>query len=91
MTDHELIDHTARAMGIDLRDNPTWNPLADDAPDDGEFYLVWWRSRYGSEGMAVAQKLEPCWHIVTPWCGSNCYDHIGDITHWMPLPDPPTT
>ena len=56
-----------------------WQPI-DTAPENTDV-LVW--EAYG-EQFVVAQQEDGCW--VAVWSG----EPIGDVTHWMPLPEPPS-
>lgn len=53
-----------------------WQPIKT-APKDGTEVLVY------AGGFFVAY-----WNGRS-WDDGDFYDHIDDVTHWMPLPDPP--
>ncbi len=60
-----------------------WQPI-ETAPRDGTEILT-----YRSVGlMAVATWLDP-WDAGSDWTVTDGAQLIG-VTHWMPLPDPPT-
>jgi Protein of unknown function (DUF551) len=58
-----------------------WQPI-ETAPMDKAILGVWWSN------ISVGRPPEPHVGIVW-WAGAWCpYDR--EITHWMPLPEPPT-
>lgn len=57
----------------------SWKPIAT-APKDGTFILI------GDKDGVTAIA---CWN-GTSWDDGDFHDHIVGITHWMPLPLPPT-
>ncbi len=84
--------------------NSGWRPI-ETAPRDGRLFLCWVSAvRYGEtdEGQQCQQdvsQVDFCnWRTQAyhPDCGwfDPCCGQIGDqqgVTHWMPLPAPPTT
>lgn len=60
-----------------------WQP-SDTAPDDTEVLVYGaWIKGGGVKGVTIA---------VLSWAGGVWFcegDHMGEITHWMPLPEPP--
>ena len=68
------------------REPLAWQP-SDTAPQDGTKCLVYWGEAYGQPLIGVAARLvsyqgEMLWHGHG---GSH-----NEVTHWMPLPTPPT-
>ena len=84
--------------------NSGWRPI-ETAPRDGRLFLCWVSAvRYGEtdEGQQCQQdvsQVDFCNWRTQPYhpdCGwfDPCCGQIGDqqgVTHWMPLPAPPTT
>lgn len=63
-----------------------WQPI-ETSPRDGTWFLAYdlkhqWRDR---ASVAVVRRLHP----ATAPMDKNGYTY-GNLTHWMPLPDPPT-
>ena len=57
-----------------------WTPVKDALPEDGQPCLVYTRQR---ERFALVYQWEDC-----DECEINSFDTF-DVTHWMPLPEPP--
>ena len=58
-----------------------WRPIAT-APKDGTVILSW----DGNVRMCVAWSTrDKCWFVYD----DDNRDDWNDVTHWMPLPDPP--
>lgn len=55
-------------------DNPAWISVEDKLPEEENYYLV-------SDGISVLR-----YWVDRGWVPSGLSD---DITHWMPLPNPP--
>lgn len=61
-----------------------WIKCGDRLPDNTEFVLcIEKRSGYGTYGQPFV-----CWHDGDGWVGKTNYRPT--VTHWMPLPEPPT-
>ncbi|ELF8990147.1 DUF551 domain-containing protein [Salmonella enterica] len=61
-----------------------WIKCSDLLPDNTEFVLcIEKRSGYGTYGQPFV-----CWHDGDGWVGKTNYRPT--VTHWMPLPAPPT-
>ncbi|MDK2633142.1 DUF551 domain-containing protein [Pantoea stewartii subsp. indologenes] len=61
-----------------------WIKCSERMPNDVEFVLcVEKRPDYGTYG-----KPFLCWHDGDGWVGKSNYRPT--VTHWMPLPEPPT-
>lgn len=70
-----------------LDDAPTvgdWVSIKDRLPKDGQDILVYLHN--GEE-----TRIAPCNYDKGAWydCVMNCAVAISNITHWMPLPEPP--
>ena len=74
-----------------------WQPI-ETAPKDGTWVLVFgnvcdesWREI----SVAVAQYTNELnggtteWHWQFAWYDGGYYGIVDDVTHWMPLPEPP--
>jgi hypothetical protein len=59
---------------------PQWIPVTERLPDDGQSVIVFW-SKYREVGEAVFGK-DDGWFSTDR---GGCYE----VTHWMPLPEPP--
>jgi len=55
-----------------------WQPI-ETAPKDGRYLLLLADSQFHRIGF---------WN-GSSWDDGDFYDHMADITHWMPLPEPP--
>jgi hypothetical protein len=62
---------------------PTWAGGWGDSPSDGNFT--------GECKIAIASTYSGCGYWRIPSAGPGDYDEYIQPTHWMPLPDPPTT
>ena len=61
-----------------------WIKCSERLPDNTEFVLcIEKRSGYGTYGQPFV-----CWHDGDGWVGKTNYRPT--VTHWMPLPEPPT-
>ena len=63
-----------------------WQP-SDTAPQDGTKCLVYWGRAYGQPLIGVAARLVP-YQGEMLWHGHG--GSHNEVTHWMPLPPPPT-
>lgn len=62
----------------------TWIPVAERLPREGEFVLVYgdlYPNKHDGGVIAVSKRMD--WNY---WQG---FGRERDITHWMPLPEPP--
>ena len=64
-----------------------WQPI-ESAPKDGTIILATWVSSL----KFYSSKLSNCvlvswWEDGNQWVDGEMFDY--DVTHWMPLPDPP--
>lgn len=70
-----------------LKNQPTigeWISVKDRLPEEGKFVLVTgnlYPNKHVGGTMAVSRRID-----VTYWSG---FGRTGNITHWMPLPEPP--
>ena len=53
---------------------PAWIPVTERLPTEQETVLTW-----GEQGIILLN-----WRHDNKWCGC-----LGDVTNWMPLPEPP--
>lgn len=60
-----------------------WQPI-DTAPKDGTQFLAW-------DGVCVENIKWWSGMWVTSWCNDADYANHGAPTHWMPLPEPPSS
>jgi len=61
-----------------------WIKCSEKIPNDTEFVLcIEKRAAYGTYGQPFV-----CWHDGDGWVGKTNYRPT--VTHWMPLPEPPT-
>ena len=71
-----------------IADIPTygqWIRVEDEKPDTGQYVLV-----YHKDGvMQCAQYLISGYDDRGLWVLDHYYKDQGEITHWMPLPEPP--
>lgn len=64
---------------------PAWIPVTERLPKEGEFVLVYgdlYHNKHDGGVIAVSKRMD--WNY---WQG---FGRERDITHWMPLPTPPT-
>ena len=62
-----------------------WVSVEDEWPDIGQYILV-----YHKDGvMQCAQYLISGYDDRGLWVLDHYYEEQGEITHWMPLPEPP--
>jgi hypothetical protein len=69
----------------EIRENPRkseWIPVSERFPKSGTFAIVHTKNGVIGEGILVE---EGCWYW--PGC-EECTEEI-EVTHWMPLPEPP--
>ena len=60
-----------------------WQPI-NTAPMDGSAVLLWpWN------GMVAGDARMGSWNGYS-WDDGDFHDDMGDMTHWMPLPSPPS-
>lgn len=57
-----------------------WIPVSERLPEDGDVVIIW-----------VTSYMELGWYDadVAAWKSEYVNDYEGDVTHWMPLPQPP--
>ena len=63
---------------------PQWIPMAERLPEEGKFVLVYgdlYPNKHDGGVIAVSKRMD--WNY---WQG---FGRERDITHWMPLPEPP--
>ena len=61
-----------------------WVPVTEKLPEDGGLYLVVHRNKHnGSVSTAIETYIKS--KIGEWWLN----DYVYDVTHWMPLPEPP--
>ena len=61
-----------------------WISVEDKLPDKSNRYLV-----YFGKGIGTTTKTAYWLRTKQKWMGSEAHSTITDITHWMPLPEPP--
>ncbi len=65
-----------------------WINVKDKLPTHGVFVLITLAKReYYFKYIRIAQRFENSWFNES---GQNCIVGKVDVTHWMPLPEPPT-
>lgn len=72
----------------ELASKPRWIPVAEQLPGDNQDVLVMvhWRD-YQEDMMCYGRKSKTRWFL---WNGELAEIFNGfDVTHWMPLPQPP--
>lgn len=63
---------------------PKWIPVTERLPDEGKFVLVYgdlYPNKHDGSAIAVSKRMD--WNY---WQG---FGRDRNITHWMPLPEPP--
>ena len=68
----------------------TWIKCSDRLPEEGKRVLLWFvepPARLGCESRALFGHLCPAYKRMRPEGYTG--DFSDQITHWMPLPDPP--
>lgn len=72
-----------------------WISVKDKLPRQGKEVLVRWKEYKGNYRTVIGKKWNEPQYPETPWhfsyydCdGNNMLDH-SQVTHWMPLPEPP--
>lgn len=80
--DAEWCRETTEAFQVLIDDQPTvcggWIPVTDRLPQDDEDVLVWVDGTHRD----MAYRDEGVWY-------DEEHNHLKNITHWMPLPEPP--
>jgi hypothetical protein len=59
-----------------------WMPI-ETAPRDGTSRLLW-DKRVGTTRVGWWSLVDECWDCTDGW------SEIADVTHWQPLPEPPS-
>lgn len=62
-----------------LRETGAWVSVEQQMPEEGRPVLVWCRSRMSTRHATVSTFYDGKWSR-----------RVRDVTHWMPLPEPPT-
>ena len=67
----------------------SWIPCSERLPEPNEFVLYVWRSKNGNvavlHGWHFENRVENAWHQS----GIGMSRPNEEVTHWMPLPEPP--
>jgi hypothetical protein len=80
MNSHNWIANCAAAYG---REQAQWVAVSERLPKDGKTVIFWIRpAEYASVGKLDVDSR--CFHSVGGWVNQD------DVSHWMPLPEPPT-
>jgi len=68
-----------------------WIPVSEGLPETDELVLFVENGNVTVGNYAASASEENCWWdcISTDMSGSASYTKESDVTHWMPLPDPP--
>lgn len=74
-----------------------WQPI-ETAPKDFTPVLLWWNAPIGRPSVVLARWCcrthvhlsRPHACPTEPDCAMGWDSYAGEMTHWMPLPDPPT-
>lgn len=61
-----------------LRETGAWVSVEQQTPEEGRLVLVWCRSRMSTRHITVSTFYDGKWSR-----------RVRDVTHWMPLPEPP--
>lgn len=70
-----VLDEATKALVSDFyATNSPWIPVSERLPDECNYYLIYY-------GVVEAYG--------STWWGGDSYPFTDDVTHWMPLPDPP--
>ena len=74
----------ATTVAKDIKVPNKWVSVKDRMPKDGQDVLAY--LNYGEE-----TRIAPCNYYNGVWYDSvmNCVVVLQDVTHWMPLPEPP--
>ena len=77
----ELIDALRAAPAVDAKQEQRWIPVSERLPKYNTFVIVF---AEGIVGEAVLDDAD-YWY----WAGTDEYASEINVTHWMPLPEPP--
>ena len=80
-TKYAIVDSIMELLATDNNVGDKWIPVSERLPENSKDVLVW------GSGYAV----HIAWYVPTfnEW-RTNEYDYDdGEVTHWMPLPEPP--
>tara|TARA_R110000868_G_scaffold193807_1_gene439040 strand:- start:2350 stop:2718 length:369 start_codon:yes stop_codon:yes gene_type:complete len=81
--DFFVLRDVAREAAAYGREQAQWVPVSERLPKDGKTVIFWIRpAEYASVGKLDVDSR--CFHSVGGWVNQ------GDVSHWMPLPEPPT-
>ena len=76
----------------EVRQDVGWQPI-ETAPKDGTAIVAWCVHPYASSMTEPDDYVGP---VIARWIDHNgggwtWHGHLGNFTHWMPLPEPPTS
>ena len=81
---NKTLDEAADAIEELEKAVPHWIPVTERLPDEGKFVLVYgdlYPNKHDGGVIAVSKRMD--WNY---WQG---FGRERNITHWMPLPEPP--
>ena len=76
------LEDFAEALVAELAKENEWQPIST-APKDNTVFLAW--RKHATHPLMV--RYEPSYD----WFANYDGEHVYDLTHWMPLPKPPTS
>ena len=79
-TSEEIADHLIDS-GVTVQE---WTSVKDRVPKNSGRYLVVHKNKYGGSVSTNIETYIKC--RVGEWWSN---DYVYDVTHWMPLPEPP--
>lgn len=79
---NEIIDHLNKKESP----GPGWISVKDRLPNPGEFVLIY--TAHDPDCSEFTQ-FEVASHNKYGWVAQGDYNPIPEVTHWMPLPEPP--
>lgn len=75
----DIVEEAMEELATGVSDKEKWIPISERMPDEDEDVHVY---RGKGHGIITAYRSEGRWY-------SHQHDILRDVTHWMPLPEPP--